>query len=153
MSTKSSSGTWSSLPGTFDQHPQHRQGSWLQYATKLKSNQSNPAYEAVFTPQFRNFYTSKPSYIRPLAYRIEDQLDAVCSMPVVHHSIPDMPPWHLIIPETDFSMTTFKKDSISHHRLQLEFMDVLCKYPESVILYRKIGRCDFQVRCLFIHLS
>jgi len=121
----------------------------LQYATKLKSNQSNPAYEAVFTPQYRNFYTSKPSYIRPLAYRIEDQLEAVCSMPVVHHSIPDMPPWHLIIPETDFSMTKFKKDSISHHRLQSEFMDVLDKYPESVIFYSDGSKSSDAVACSF----
>jgi hypothetical protein len=83
----------------------------LQYATKLNSNVNNPAFQAVFAPQLRNVYASKPSYIRALAYRIEDQLDVVCSSPVVHHFIPDIPPWHLFPPELNLTMTQFRKDS------------------------------------------
>jgi hypothetical protein len=122
----------------------------LQYATKLKSNSSNPAFEAVFAPQLRNFYASKPSYIRPLAYRVEDQLDVVCSRPVIHHFIPDMPPWHILPPEIDLSMTKFKKESISPHQLQVEFVGILTRYPEeSTVFYSDGSKSSDAVACSF----
>ena len=121
----------------------------LQYAVKLKSNTSNPAYEAVFNPNFRNFYTSKKSYIRPLSYRIEDHLEAVCCSPVIHHIIPDFPPWHIVQPEIDLSMTSFKKNSVSPHELQSEFKYALSRYPESMIFYSDGSKSDNAVACSF----
>lgn len=122
----------------------------LQYATKLKSNLSNPAFESVFTPQFRNFYASKPSYIRPLAYRLEDQLDAVCSVPVVHHFIPDIPPWHILPPEIDLTMTELKKDSVNPLQLQDEFLSTLARYPEeSIVFYSDGSKSSDAVACSF----
>ena len=122
----------------------------LQYATKLKSNGNNPAFQAVFSPQFRNFYTSKPSYIRPLAYRVEDQLDVVCSSPVIHHFIPDMPPWHILPPEIDLTMTQFRKDSASPPQLRAEFVNTLARYPaESVVFYSDGSKSPDAVGCSF----
>jgi len=121
----------------------------LQYAVKLKSNESNPAFEAIFTPRFRNFYTSKPSYIRPLSYRIEDQLDVVCDSPVIHHTIPDSPPWHIIQPEVDLSMTSFQKDSVSTLQLQSEFLNVLGRYPAGRTFYSDGSKSDHAVACSF----
>ena len=121
----------------------------LQYAVKLKSNASNPAFEAVFNPNFRHFYTSKKSYIRPLSYRLEDHLDAVCCSPVIHHTIPDFPPWHIAQPEIDLSMTSFKKNSVSPHELQNEFKHALSRYPESRIFYSDGSKSDNAVACSF----
>jgi len=122
----------------------------LQYAIKLKSNESNPAFDTVFAPQFRNFYTSKPSYIRPLAYRIEDQLDAFCGNPVIHYFIPDLPPWRIPQPEIDFTLTQFKKDSVSPLELQAAFMNLLALYPdESVIFYTDGSKSSDAVACSF----
>ncbi|ELU06453.1 hypothetical protein CAPTEDRAFT_215116 [Capitella teleta] len=78
---------------------------------------------------------NKPSFIQPFPYRIEDHMDTVGSSPVTHHVIPETPPWHLVQPEVDLSLTFSKKDSMSALTIRSEFEDALDSYPVSTVFY------------------
>jgi len=121
----------------------------LQYATKLLGNQSNPAYEIVFKPKFRNLYMNKKSYIQPFPYRIEDQMDVICDCPVTHHVISDTPPWHFVPPEIDLTLTLYKKDSVSPFFLRSKFADALDRYPAGRTFYTDGSKCENSVACSF----
>ena len=121
----------------------------LQYATKLVSNQSNPTYEVVFKPNNRQLYSSKKSYIQPFPYRVEDQMGTICNCPVTHHVIPDIPPWHLIQPEIDLTLTSLKKDSISPLAIRQKFEEALSYYPADRIIFTDGSKSDDSVGCSF----
>ncbi|ELU11866.1 hypothetical protein CAPTEDRAFT_187673 [Capitella teleta] len=92
---------------------------------------------------------NKPSYIQPFPYRIEDHINTVGSGPVTHHVIPDIPPWHLVQPEVDLSLTSFKKDSKSALTIRSEFEDALDRYPDSTLFYTDGSKSEDSVACSF----
>ena len=44
----------------------------LQYITKNKAKQQNPAYDVIFNPKYEHLNTRKPKAIRPKVYGLKD---------------------------------------------------------------------------------
>ena len=54
-----------------------RREKWsLQYAIRLATNPSNPAFEVTFPPQFQEYYERKPNAIKSFVLRIAPLLES-----------------------------------------------------------------------------
>ena len=107
----------------------------LQYAVKLKNNSRNPTYDSTFMPQYTNFYTSKPSAIRPFGLRMKEALsDILDAVDIAPFFVPYVPPWKIPEPVIDLSLRTSKKGSTS----DLEFLNKFGEIRHKYINYRAI---------------
>ena len=72
----------------------------LQYISKLKSNNTNPAYECVFEPRYSTLFERKPTAISPLGIRMKDHiLSADIPMENIQATKSlSFPPWQLVKP-------------------------------------------------------
>jgi ribonuclease HI len=121
----------------------------LQYAIKLKNNTNNPTFNCVFNPERTHFYTSKPSFIRPLSLRIEEPMRHVYQGEVMPFKHSDVPPWKIKSPEIDLTLTQFKKSNHNDLFLRMEFLNLLDRYPNSYIFYTDGSKSEDAVGCAF----
>ena len=84
----------------------------LQYAIKLRTTPSNPAYDVTFHPKNGDFYVRKPNAIRSFGFRVRGPLSLICPdlTSVSPCTIPSSPPWKLCQPVVNLSLTKDKKD-------------------------------------------
>ena len=54
-----------------------REKFFLQYATRLAANPSNPAFNVTFSPQFLDIYKCKPNTIRHFGLRVLPLLESL----------------------------------------------------------------------------
>ena len=109
----------------------------LLFATKLKANPENPAYDATFTVTNEHFYTSKPTAIRPFALRIKDPLDEICPNlnQIDQYSVPRVPPWKMMRPYVDLSLSVYPKEKTPPILFQSEFTSLQEKYEDYKAIY------------------
>ena len=78
----------------------------LQYITKLKALDDNPAYDCVFSPSYEPVYEKHVNKISPFGQRIKKHIDQIDFdldeiSPI---SIPKSPPWELPQPKMIFDL-------------------------------------------------
>jgi len=78
----------------------------IQYSIRHGSSPRNPAYNTVFSPKFKVFFSSKPSQIPTLGIRIALELEKIGFKrnTVSRISIPATLPWLLRHPEIELSL-------------------------------------------------
>lgn len=95
------------------EYPMHfrREKLALQYALRLSSNPGNPAFDAVFNNCFHRFYLNKPNAIPNVALRLQGDLRCICpdTQSVANYRILRFPPWQLMRPKIDVSLSTLPK--------------------------------------------
>jgi hypothetical protein len=116
----------------------------MQYVLKLKSNPSNPAYSITFRPQYRHFYTSKPSAIPSFGFRIEDDLHECCPDidQVMQKTLSTIPPWKLCKPTVDLSLLKRKHECSNPAILKELFKETHDKYQDHCALYTDGSKQD-----------
>jgi len=122
----------------------------LQYAVKVLADADNPAYDSIFNNSYRQLYANHPRKIKPLAFRIEQSLSEVCpdqSAALPRLTLSGMPYWSLQHPETDTSMTKYKKDKTNNVELRHAFYDLLDHYSGYKHFYTDGSRAESAVAC------
>lgn len=85
----------------------------LQYALKLRANQNNPAFDVVFNPQYKQFFSNRPKAIPTLGIRLEPALSTtrINFKSVAPQRLSPTPPWQLQGALFDFTMRYLGKKS------------------------------------------
>ena len=122
-----------------------------QFALRIYSNPVNPAHQCIFKYSNADRYISKPSAIRPLALRIEEDFKSICPDPsliMAPSFYSDTPYWLLRPPELDFSMRKFEgKKHLAPSLLKNEFYTLLEYYPDHLSIYTDGSKDDNRVAC------
>ena len=105
----------------------------LQYAVKVSSNPSNPAYKCTFDPRFENRFRHKVNSIKSFGVRMEYILDEIGfqQYSVANFHYPNFPIWSCSGPEIMFSLANYKKGTTPPHvfsNLFLEIKDAFSSY-------------------------
>ena len=88
----------------------------LQYFTKLQSCPSNPAFECIINPKYKELFARKESAIPSFGIRIQSALhnSNILNENVHDTVIPEVPPWTLHQPRVNLDLSNlFKKDTSS----------------------------------------
>ena len=96
----------------------------MQYANKLSSNPSNPAFDCVFKPKYVTLFERKPAMIPTFGLRIKPHLED-CNIDiesVATLAVPEIPPWLFTQPDIVFDMDKQNK-STTHPALFHEQFD------------------------------
>ena len=119
----------------------------IQYALKLRSNPDNPAYDAVFNPQYYDLYDKKPSAIRSFGHRVEEDLSAVCpQLDLIQTvSLPDDPPWTIQKPHIDLLLTHQKKQLGDDCMFQSLFAELKGYYSDHRAIYTDGSKTENRV--------
>ena len=109
----------------------------LQYITKLKALDDNPAYDCVFSPSYEPVYEKHVNKISPFGQRIKKHIDQIDFdldeiSPI---SIPKSPPWELPQPKMIFDLRVHKKSETNPLIIQQHFAEIKSQFLEYVTSY------------------
>jgi ribonuclease HI len=111
----------------------------MNYYLKIKSTPESPVYDCILNSQFLMKYECTPSAIRPFGLRVVEHfekaginLDTVSDLPLATES----PPWLLVPPDADLSLTSFKKHVTTEQLFISEFLQLSSsKYKDFTHIY------------------
>jgi ribonuclease HI len=109
----------------------------IQYATKLKSNPSNPAYQVTFNPQYKELFTSKPNLIPSFGLRtdkllLEMHLDTTS---IAETRLCSVEPWMLHRPKVSLAFHSDKKANISRIVFKSKFLEFKTRNLNATHIY------------------
>ena len=96
----------------------------VQYAIKIKSNPTNPAYHCIFDPQYTTLFENRPKTIPPLSSRIHNTLNNInldLIVISVYH-LPTVNPWTSKLPQVNFSLHSKTKCLVPLNLLKTQFL-------------------------------
>ena len=111
----------------------------LQYAVKISSLPTNPAYDCIFNiPSKIINISSKNNSIKPFGMRVaKDLKDLEFEKDnTENYFFPAIPLWELKLPKIDLSLTEFNKSSTQHKKYRDEYYKtILSKYEDHVQIF------------------
>jgi ribonuclease HI len=121
----------------------------MNYYLKVKATPESPVYNCVLDPAFINKYENAPSAIRPFGLRMVEHfekagidVDTVSDLPLATES----PPWLLVPPDTDLSLTSFKKSVTPESFYKQEFLRISSdKYKEHAYIFTDGSKSEEKV--------
>ena len=129
----------SSLHVEANEPPLHvrREQLAVQYALKLRTNPTNPAYDVTFNPRNTHFYESKPNAIRSFGLRIKDTLNGACPDldQIAMCAVPKAPPWLLNRPNVNLSLATDKKGTTEPTVFLNKFREIKDEHSNRTAIY------------------
>ena len=125
----------------------------LQYATRLASNPSNPAFKVTFSPQFSEIYERKPTAIRPFGLRVLPLLDSTNINPtnIEKHFVTEIPSWCMKKPDILFDLHTSKKSFSDSLIMKQNFHILQSRYTEYQHIYTDGSKDGEKVGCAFLY--
>ena len=109
----------------------------LQYAIKVHSTPSNPAFDQIFDPNYEALFENKPHMIPSFGIRIKPllrdtniQLDTISTF-----TLPQTPPWQLMQPTVLFDLTRHQKATTSPLVFQTEFGRLRDRFADFTFVY------------------
>ena len=125
----------------------------LQYATRLASNPSNPAFKVTFSPQFSEIYERKPTAIRPFGLRVLPLLDSTNINPtnIKKHFVTEIPSWCMKKPDILFDLHTSKKSFSDSLIMKQNFHILQSRYTEYQHIYTDGSKDGEKVGCAFLY--
>ena len=116
-----------------------RQKLALQYATKIKGNPSNIAFDTVFDTVYQTLYQSNPNKIPSFGVRISDILEDVFKDAdmnnIIGFSYPQTPTWLLPLPSVDVTLCKHEKANTSPDVYKTYFIEKQEHYKHYFPLY------------------
>ena len=105
----------------------------IQYANRLGSSASNPAYNTVFSPKFKASFSLKPNQIPTLGIRIAPELEKIGFKrnTVSRISVPANPPWLLKHPVIDLSLHSSDKAVTPPEVFKVRFYELFHIYTDG----------------------
>jgi len=110
----------------------------IQYSLTLASSPSNPAYNTVFSPKFKEVsFFSKPNHIPTLGIRIAPELENIGFKrnTVSRLSVPATPPWLLRHPEIDLSLHSSDKAVTPPEVFKVRFYELCDRFKNFDHIY------------------
>ena len=102
----------------------------MQYATKLKSYPSNPAYDCVVNPLYEKVYDKRPNTIQPFGFRVKSHRKFLYKF-----VIPENPPWLNPKPTFNFEFTQYNNYGTNSLRIQQHFTEIRSVTSEYSVVY------------------
>ena len=108
----------------------------LQYALKVKSTPANPAFQSIFHFSENNVKTfvEHPTKIPPFGLRVKEDFEDL-EDEITPFRFSSIPPWELVRPEVDLSLSSLQKASTSQKTFLDSFETLKQKYPDNSFIY------------------
>ena len=80
----------------------------LHYATRISSDNTNPAKDVVFKPNYTEHFFNKPNEIKPFSLRVKEDLDELHIKPesIIQNIEEDIPPWTYRSPGVNLNISS-----------------------------------------------
>ena len=119
----------------------------LQYATKLSSNPTNPAFDCVFKPNHATLFERRQKIIPTFGLRIKPHLEE-CNIDiesVATFSVPEIPPWLFAEPKIVFDMDKQKKSITNPALFHEKFDFIRLQYGDYKFYYTDGSKANDKV--------
>ena len=109
----------------------------LQYALKVQSNPSNPAFDCIFNPRYRQTFARKETAIPTVGIRVEHlMLDADIDIDVIApYTLPTIAPWTIQPPAINFKLHSGNKSTTDPNLFKVQFYEMLEVYTDHTCIY------------------
>jgi ribonuclease HI len=121
----------------------------VQYALKLKSLPSNPTYNTIFQPKYKNKFVAKPSVIPTFGIRIHEEItDSNLQLQyIAEHKEPNIPLWTIDSPIIRFDLRFGIKENIDPMTYLCHFHIFQNQYEKYQFLYTDGSKIEGAVGC------
>ena len=109
----------------------------LQYILKLKANPTNPAYNAVFHPNYLLKFRDRPHAIAPFGIRMKHHVREIGLKlnAIAINTVPETPIWDAPEVNVLLDLTTFNKATTSSDLFKSKFLELKAKYSHFCPIY------------------
>ena len=118
--------------------PLRRRQLGIQYAMKIKSVPSNPAFNCIYNIDHITLLTfNKSDAQKPFSLRVREDMESfeILEDEVIEFSFPDTPPWILQEPKIDLSLTKHAKLHTPPRTYQKFFKEITQKHPNRTHIF------------------
>ena len=121
------------------------------YAHKLAQFPSHPTYRSVFSNRIRALFHGTQKNL-PLAVRVKTFSDesGIKRRSIVQSEISDIPPWELVLPESDTSLARRPKTEKSAVEMSQLGLELIASYQDRVAVYTDGSKTESGVGCAFV---
>ena len=121
----------------------------LQYTIKLKSNPTNPAYQYVFNPMYRQLFIKHPRVIPPFGIRIGPDIQSIDLdlEGISENRVSEIPPWEIQTPTVLLDLTTIKKSWNVEHEFLEKYNAIKEQYTDYSFIYTDGSKDGNNVSC------
>jgi len=125
----------------------------IQYSLRLGSSPSNPAYNTVFSPNFKASFSSKPNQIPTLGIRIAPELEKIGFKrnTISRLSVPATPPWLLRHPKIDLSLHSSDKAVTPPEVFKVRFYEFCDRFKNFYHIYTDGSKMGHRVSAALCH--
>jgi len=126
----------------------------IQYLLRLGSSPSNPAYNTVFSPKFKAFFSSKPNQIPTLGIRIAPELEKIGYKrnTVSQLSVPATPSWLLRRPEIDLTLLHSSEKAVTPPEVfKVRFYELCDRFKNFYHIYTGGSKMGHRVSAALCH--
>ena len=104
----------------------------MQFALKVKSNRSNPAYNTVFRPNYFTVFQNKPNIIPTFGIRIAPALNSanIKVRNIEAASVHNIPFWTTRQPEVIYTLYSDKKEKTVSSIFRAKYQELSSQYPD-----------------------
>ena len=129
----------------------------LQYAIKLSTNPSNPAYKTVFEIEdyTKEKFAKCPNEIKPFGLRIEEDLAELnfTKNSTNNFMFSNIPFWQLCPPKINLTLTKFKKEESNPKTFKKEYKKLLQTYPSHETIFTDGSKTNNAVGLAAVHIT
>jgi len=97
-----------------------------EYCLRVSSNAYNLLRSCIFSSRFTKFFDKNPTHVRPLGLRVSSDLSDIgfTQKNNLVTSVSSTPPWHLVTPTVDLSLSTLSKSVTSPEIYHSKFFEI-----------------------------
>ena len=124
----------------------------LQYITKLKSCPSNPAYNCIFNPRYKQHFENKIKSIKPFGLRMEPIIkESKIPLNNIHETlIPKKAPWTIKKPQVILELSELPKTKTHPTIYQNKLYNILEHHPNHLRIFTDGSKDSDKTGCAAI---
>ena len=125
----------------------------MRYACKLRQQPEHPVYQYVFARRaLAVFRTGRSPRSVPFPIRVNNLFDdaGISLRGVARSTVLRMPPWELVYPSADTSLSEVTKSATTQPELRSRALEIINSYGGFTRFYTDGSKCDTGVGCAFV---
>ncbi|XP_045480951.1 uncharacterized protein LOC123685337 [Harmonia axyridis] len=127
-----------------------RQMLQLTYASRISADEHNPIQNQIYNEKYEQLYIDQNNLKSPICHQVNHVLTDSRLPHTLKHKLPSQPPWMHKKPDTNTTLTFYKKNDTHPLIIQEKFKELIAEHENKEITYTDASKSPEGVGCAFV---